>query len=176
MSILSLRDDMKDALAAGVSDFAAVYTHGGRFDLDELKRWAVKSPCALIGPLNISEVRMEGGQTVAAIDWGCYIVAKDTPTMKRDAMALTLVGAALAVINPEQCWDDDDAHVPGLIKAQNLYGGKLDGNGVALWAITWTQALDINAFDASQLEDFLRYRENADVPTSEIAVDLPATE
>jgi hypothetical protein len=178
MSILSLRDTIKDTLATDINSLAKTYTHGGRFTEEELKRWAVQAPCAIVCATSVSDYTYEGGQCVAKVDWAIFILTKDAPPVKRDALALTLVEAVLGVVTPLQRWNDTSAHMPEGIKAPNLYSGKLDTTGIALWAVTWSQGYDINSFDASALDDFLTYTattqlsDNEDVPKADDLVEL----
>lgn len=183
MSLVMVREKMRQAIADGAQGLAQVDTHGGRFDADELKRWALKSPAVVVGALSVPEVMLEGGQRVAKVEWGAFILVQDTPKLKRSEGALVMLEAVIAVIHPGQRWDDADTKAPEQIKASNLYNGKgLDAKGVALWAVTWQQCHDINAFDMATLDDFLTYRsttqlsDDEDVPTAQDAVDLPAWE
>lgn len=178
MSLVTLREAIRSKLASEIQDVIGVHTHGGRFDADELARWTRIAPCAHVGILGIPTTELEGGQIVANVEWGAFIVTKDKPGVKRDEAALVLVEAFLNVIRPTQRWDDTNAHRPQNIKASNLYGGKLDSNGAAIWAITWSQSYDINAVDYSSLADFLTYHSTAklsddeDVPVGEDTVTL----
>ncbi len=182
MSLVSLRESIRCKLSDEVKDFAQVYTHGGRFDVEELKRWSVKAPCAVVGALGINSIDSEAGQPVALVEWGAFIVTKDTADLKRDVSALGLVEALLGIVTPLERWGDDAAHVPTAIKATNLYGGQLDKTGIALWMIGWTQGYDLNRFDLSTLDNFLTYNSTTsladaasdDTPSAEDTVSLTA--
>ncbi len=168
MSLVELRQSIKDTIESEVEGFAEVYLHGGRFDEAELKRWAVKAPSAVVGMLGIPSMDYDTGQLAAKVEWGVFIITKDTVDMKRDAAALVLVEALLGVVRPEQRWNDDAAHMPEQIKAQNLYHGTLDSKGVAIWAVTWTQSYDVNVFDWTKLDDFLTFNSVISVEDSEL--------
>lgn len=182
MSLSDLRDAVESALDANVKPLAAVHVHGGQFGLAELRRYAIHAPCAVLSLRSIPAVEYEGGQVVASIEWAVYLIARDAVNAKKDAIALSLVEAALGVITPEQRWGGEASHPPESIKAPNLYSGDLDKVGIAFWAITWTQKQDIQRVDVSELADFLRYRatttvegaEQDDTPKMDSAVDLPA--
>lgn len=158
MSLVTLRTAIRDTIDEEVEGLVNVDTHGGRFDLDEIKRWAKAAPCVVVGALGMPATEYEGGTTKATVEWGAFVVTRDTTEKKRDELALVLVEAVLGVVTYRQRWGDDYAHKPESIKATNLYGGRLDATGLALWAITWTQGYDINAFDISTLDDFLIYQ------------------
>lgn len=181
MSLLSLRDDVQRTIAQAVSGFAQVDTHGGRFDMDEIKRWAKRTPCCVVGILSVNSSEFDGTQVVANVEFGAFVVTKDQKDLKRDAAAIVMTDALFATVTPLQRFGADEAvHAPTDMAAANLYNGKLDQEGIALWAFTWTQGYDIARFDLALLSDFLRYRssiqisENPDTPTGDDAVDLPA--
>jgi hypothetical protein len=158
MSLVQLREDIKLKVKTECKGFADVDIHDGRFDEAELKRWAVRTPAVRIGILGIPEMSYDTGQLAAEVEWGAFIVTKDSATLKRGAAALVMVEALLGVVTPEQRWGDTAAHAPKDIKAANLYQGKLDQQGVAIWAVTWRQSYDVNVFDWTALDDFLTYQ------------------
>jgi hypothetical protein len=157
MSLLGLRTAVQTRLTAGVAGAVKVYVHGGRFTAEELKRYATQAPCLVVAVLDVLRDELQGSQTHVAVQLGCFIVARDKPQQLRDAVALTLVEAVLAVVRPEETWDDPDASAPEKIRAANLFDGKLDAHGVALWAVTWEQPYDLNVFDPSALAAFTKY-------------------
>lgn len=172
MSLLLLRDSIKDALKEGVKDFAEVYTHGGRVDLEELKRYALKAPCAIVAPLGIRRGTEEGNTLVADVVWGCYLLAKDSKAMLRNDWALMLLELAMSVIKPSQRWGDDAAEMIKELRAENLFSGSLDQLAVSLWVVTWAQGYDFNRFDSDTLDDFLTYK--ADYNLAEADDDIDA--
>jgi len=180
MSLLKLREQMRVTLQNGVKDLREVKTHGGRFDEAQLRAWGAHAPCAIVAALSVPTLEKQGGQVVADVEWGVFVVTKDTLSLKRDEAMLVLVPNVLAIVEPEQRWGNfEGAWCPENIKAMNLYGAKLDAMGVALWVVTWTQKQDINIINASDLADFLRVRgdfrlsEDPAVPTAGIQIDLP---
>lgn len=180
MSILAFRESIKTTVEGTLKTLAKVYTHGGRFDLDELKRWAVQAPCVVIAPLGIRAAYIEGGQSVADVQWGIFTVTRDLKTTTRDAAALTLVEGVLSLVKSDQRWGSDDAHAVEDVRGENLFTGKLDAQGIAIWGISWKQGIDINVFDVNALDDFLLYEstiqlsDDEDVPTSIDDVTLEA--
>lgn len=179
MSLLKLRESIRLSLQNGVKDLREATTHGGRFDEAQLRAWGAQAPCAIVAALGVPAIEKQGGQVTITVTWGVFIVTKDTLSLKRDEAMLVLVPNILTIVEPEQRWGFDGAWAPDDIKAENLYGAKLDAMGVALWAVTWTQKQDITIVNASDLADFLRVRgdfrlsEDPDVPTAGIQIDLP---
>lgn len=185
MTLVLLREKIKDTLKAEVSGIAEAYTHGGRFDQDELKRWGRISPCITVGVLDMPELSHEGATPVGTFEWGAFIVTKDEvkPERKRDVMGLLMLQKALQVITPTQRWDEDGPYAIENIKARNLYSGKIDGIGIALWVITWSHKYELTDFDINTLDNFLTAHadltpesDNADTPKTETTTTLPPFE
>lgn len=153
MSILQMRDQIAGAIKEAVPALRASTPHGGRFNLQELRRYAVSAPCILVACLGAPKITEEGSQLVAKLRWAAFVLARDTKGQSRGAEALLLVEALLGVIRGNR-WELEHAHRPESLRAENLYSGKLDTHGVALWAITWEQSLDLEVLDLSQLSDF----------------------
>lgn len=177
-AVLIQRTAICTALKNGVPELRAVTTHGGRFTEEELKRWGVNAPCAVVAAVGFDGIEREGGVLIADVSWATFLVTKDSLTAKRDEAALLLAVKLLQVITPEQRWDVEGTAEAMEIKAQNLFGSKLDGMGVALWAVTWQQKVDINTVNDDALADFLRVRGDFDIaeevatPEMGIAVDV----
>lgn len=171
MSLVTMRTAIQSTLSTNINKLAKVYTHGGRFDVDELKRWALQAPCAIVSALAVRDLHIESGQPVADLYWGCFIVTKDQVNSPRDVEALLILELALSTISPLQRFGVTEAHAPHDIRADNLFAGKLDQSGVAIWAITWRQGYDINPFDLTNLDDFLRFRADIDLATADDSVD-----
>lgn len=170
---------MRSTLATQVKELAQTYVHGGRFTTADVARWGKQAPCAIVAALNVRNSTLEGDVHTVNVQWGCFLLVTDRPNAPRDVLALTLIELLLGVIRPDQRWGDAQAHLPTEIRADNLYEPKLDASGAGLWAISWLQAYDVNAFDTSALDDFLRYRNTwgidadlDDTPQAEDAVDL----
>lgn len=130
---------MVDAIAA-LGIFASVTTHRGRVTLEEIKRYSMAAPCALVvvsggrGDTDTQVVASSRRLTV-------FIVVKNG-TVQSDAAALSLVDELIKLIHNNR-WGIDDAELPVSINDDNLYSAQLDAVGVALWAISWEQNLQL---------------------------------
>jgi hypothetical protein len=180
MTLLELRDAIKKTIEKAV-DPVNVYTHGGRLDVAELQRYALKAPCVVVTLLGVPGTTLEGGEPVATLEFGAFIVANDRPGVRRDALAISMLQQTLGVVRPDERWGDDEhVHIAEQIRAGNLFGGTTDQKGVAIWVVTWRQGYDINALDTGTLDDLLRINstieisEDEDVPTAEDQVTLEA--
>ncbi len=165
MILTELRDAMLTQIQAAVPSLKEVKPHGGRFSLEELKAASVRSPSVRVACLGFQDISAsDGGATVNAV-WGAFIIAGDQaePRLSRDSAALAIAGA-LSLLIPDNCWGKEEA-VDGAknVKAENLFSREIEKNGIALWAVTWRQDVDLAAEDLSGLDDFLRCHVDWDI-------------
>lgn len=116
--------------------------HGGRFDVQELKRLGTHAPAiylsAMAAPLN---GELGDGRRILRMQLTAFVVAKDAPGLSRDRAALNLVEALLLMI-PNNVWGlAGQCSFPQKISAQNLYSGALDKTRLALWGVSWQQGV-----------------------------------
>lgn len=157
MSLITLRDAIAAELAAAIPELKTCEGHGGRFDLQELRRVAAKAPAVFVACLGFGDAEEEG-DTTAELSWAAYVVTKDAPGKPRDEAALA-IAQALAVHIPGNRWGLDDAEGrPEGIRGQNLYSDRLDKQGVAMWAISWRQRMNLGgAVDSAELAAFVTF-------------------
>jgi hypothetical protein len=151
MSTLALRSAIVSAIDDGIPTLKTCQAHGGKFDLKELMRWAVQAPAVLVSVLG-GNIQREGGANVIDLRVAAFIVTPGSSASHRDAAVLTIVDA-IAALACNNAWDYSQASAPQNIKCENLYAGDIDQKGVALWAVTWTQNVDVGEIDASELDD-----------------------
>lgn len=175
-NLITFRQSVADAIKVSVTEAAAVHTHGGRFSKDDLDRYALKAPCIVVGITGVRQLDEDGGQAVAHLELVAVIVTIDKPKVDRDIGAIGLLQSTLAVVKPSQRFGDENAHPPEAIRGENLFTGKVDKLGVAMWAVTWRQKYDINVFDPNSLPDFLRYRGDIAVEDAELGDESPVME
>lgn len=172
MSFLSLRDSICARLKERVKDFVAVTTHGGRFDSEDLRRYATQAPCAIVGLLAVPAAEVEGGQVVVDLQWGIFLLGVDRKALRRDAVALGLVELTLGVVRAEETWDDPEVHMPDRIRADNHFSKVCDEQGVSLWSVTWRQRYDLVTLDVDALDDFMLYLSET-TPADAVLDDTP---
>lgn len=183
MSLLDLRERVRATLAEQITSFAEVRVHAGRFDLDETKRWAVKTPCASVAVLGVRSGEIEGTQVTVNVALGAFVFTSGIKgRVGHDDLALGLTSDVLRVVVSGQTWGDPSASASREVRAENLFSGKVDQQGVSLWAVLWLQPYDIDLADEATLDDFLRYRADWNLAPADAfvdaqdAVDLPAPE
>lgn len=155
MTLTGLRTSIIDSIAANISAFQTVQSHGGKFNSLELKRLALKSPAALVAVLG-GPLDREGTQAVGGVRLAVFIVTRGTSEDQRDSAALILVEAVAGLVS-ENKWAYADAKAPESMRIDNLYSGVIDRQGVALWSVSWVQRADLAIFDQADfdaLDDF----------------------
>lgn len=148
------------ALAADwlAADKAFLKLHGGRFDAAELERIEMKAPAVHAGCLAVASAREDYGAVLFDFRLAAAVLSRRTAKGEAagaqarrlaDRLCFELAGAQAW---PQACFEPEeldparadgsrhnDIGDPRDIRAANLYSGKLDGKGFALWAVTWTQ-------------------------------------
>ncbi len=144
MSLELLRTAVVDKIDELTPDAVHCDSHGGRFDLNELKRVSAKAPAVYVATLGFSNLKESSGTYEATVAWGAFIVAKDQPKkVKRDQVALSIVDM-LSLIIPGNNWDlEETLGSPERIQSDNLFSALVDKAGVAMWAITWRQHMQL---------------------------------
>ncbi|ROH88662.1 hypothetical protein ED208_12650 [Stagnimonas aquatica] len=148
MDLPSYRAGLVTAIKAIVPDKVAVQAHPGRFDLAQLKTYALKAPCVLVALLNLP---LAGGAMVSGpIEAAAYLLTKNVRGASHDEANLRLSDGLLQVmalqgLNGVAC---------GGIRWGNLYNGALGDEGVSLSAIAFRQSLSLDMPEQGDLGDF----------------------
>lgn len=149
-TLLSMRSAIVSEITSEIPAFKSVAAFGGEFGLEDLLRYATKSPAARVGCMGFRS-SYEAGEYVLDVDWVIAIVTRDTATKRGDQL-LTLAQAINKVVTAND-WGCD-AKAPDGITGRNMFSGTLDKQGVALWVTAWTQRLEVDEYDLSTLDDF----------------------
>ena len=141
-----------EAIATGVReslpDLKTCTVHDGRFQAAELGRWSLRSPAVLIAWLGTPKTETPGvlwtdcDQQLAA-----FVVTRDRPGEPR-GKAARAIAASLLLLIPRARWGFSSAADIGSaeqLQARNMFSGAVDKEGIALWAVTWRQALRLEA-------------------------------
>jgi hypothetical protein len=154
VSLIDVRKEIAKHYAVALPA-VRVEEHGGRMDLEEIKRWATGAPALIVACLGVPSVSVEGGMTVAEASWAVCILTRNVPGEFKDVASMALVGAVLAGL-PTQRWAGTASKMPKNIRADNAYSSTLDKLGVSLWLISWQQAVDLPETTYAELADLLR--------------------
>lgn len=155
----------------------AVIEHGGPFNLDEIKRVAVRAPALVVACLGVPSLEVNGSVAVAQAAWAVFCVAKDDRQNARDIKGLLLAESVLVELPYRSTWNDTASKAPENIAGVNLYSSKLDAEGICLWACRWRQNVDLERNTTQTFEDFDTFYAtyvigDADAPITEDSVDL----
>jgi len=155
MNILELRTGAKNTIAAAMTD-VTVSTHGGEYSLDAIRRYASKAPSVVISILGCDTDKSPLVTFAGLARMSAFVFDRSHANNPRGDSALNLVTLLLRVLaTPGQFWGLDGClSAPQDIRARNLYTPDLDGVGVALWAVSWGQLVDLTNDDEAELDDF----------------------
>ncbi|BCS94613.1 hypothetical protein DSLASN_02450 [Desulfoluna limicola] len=139
---MSLNDLLKAVCAEFKSHFPSLRTcepHGGRFDLQELKRISTKAPAVFVAILGTGKVKEVGsGEVDIPVSLAAFVVTKTEGKLPCAESALNVAEGLLTRI-PGSNWACDGVFGADPATAKNLYSGTIASKGVAMWAVTWTQ-------------------------------------
>jgi hypothetical protein len=181
MSLDALRTAITAVIDTATPEAVTCAPHGGRFDVAELRRISAKAPAIFIAVLGFNDLAESSGSYEATISWAAFVVTRDKAGVLRDIAALNLVNA-LALIVPGNTWGLEAAiGTPDGVRSDNLFSATVDKAGVAMWAISWRQRMQLGqAITDAELatldlfETFdARYPVEDDAPEAEDLVSLP---
>lgn len=158
MNLGDLREIICGVLQTEIAELKTCEPHGGRFNIDELKRVCAKAPAVFVSMLSAGRVNADNGGTNAVINFAVYVVTKRTSRVSEDQLVLNLVQKLIQILARQQWGLDESEKEPENIKAQNLFSQKVDRQGVAMWGITFSQQFDLGGqIDLNALADFNEY-------------------
>ena len=155
---------VRDEIKAWLPDLKTCAVHDGRFDLPEVKRFAVKAPAVLVACLGTVSVEDRGDEGIESLRlWAAFVLTRSTPGLLRGEAARNLVdNLELLILRGYYVTNDQGVVITdpitgartlanrwGLrgigpaeqVRSQNLYSASTDKDGVSLWAVTWRQKL-----------------------------------
>ena len=144
-----MANDLHDALLAVTAGIEAaladstidVDDHPGRFSDEELKRVVRKRRAVRVAIEKLPQMSVTGpGKVRVSLLFSAVVVCADTPGASRHHSALTITQAIVEAL-PHQRWNTDylGPVLPQSIRADNLYSGAIDNQGVAMWGVSWQQ-------------------------------------
>jgi len=173
-----VRQAIVAALARALGPSVTVEAHGGRFDRAELARYSKRAPAVLVAAMGMPRVE-ERPRARPAVQFAAFVMCRDAPGAPRDTQALTLTEALVRLV-PGNTWEQGNAQRPEQVSAENLYSGEIDRLGIAMWAVSWRQVINLSTLrDASELADFATYHGThhvGDGPDTESHLELPTEE
>lgn len=111
--------------------------HPGRFDLEEIKRMAVRTPGVRVALLGVLPRQ---GDEHLDLDLAAFILTSDAKGLPRHRAAQTIMARIILEMR-DRSWGDECFGPGVLVDARNLYDGKHASRGIALWAVRWRQGV-----------------------------------
>lgn len=152
-----VRDRIVAELARRMTAVRSVEAHGGTFDLDEVKRFALAAPAVRVAMLGLGRVSRYGtGELLAPVNFAAVCVARDEAkagvgVIPKDIGCAAIAAQAALIVDGNRWGWSAEPGAPGMVgapddlQAENLYSGQIDKTGVALWQVTWTQTIRLGA-------------------------------
>ena len=133
------------ALATKLGASVDVDSHGGTFDLEEVKRFATKAPAVRVAIVGVGRgSRYADGRWRLPVRFSAVVFTRDSATgggvSPRDSAALLLASAVELAIASNR-FGLADAFQPEDVEARSEYSGRVDTLGVALWQVTWSSGI-----------------------------------
>jgi phage gp37-like protein len=138
MRLRIYREAVVAGLRAALPALRDVQPHGGRFNLDELKRYSVNAPAARVAFAGMKPVELDdAGRIIGPLHMAVYLI---TAGRDGDGLLLDLIEDAAAVIRLNQ-WGLRDISAARIDAIENLYSSGAEAQGVYLAGITFEQQL-----------------------------------
>ena len=162
-----------------VGKIQTVERHVGRFDTPaEVKRWLSNRDGGVrVAALRTSGNEVIGGRLIGLVDFVAYIFTADQFGYPRDARAEVIAGKLVNSLVrksvPTSAYEKASN-----VRSDNLYSGKIDELGVAIWTVTWSQKWRLDEeLDLTTLDEFRTFGLTGEVaegaPTIDGEVKLP---
>jgi len=138
MRLRTYREAVVSGLRAALPALRDVQPHGGRFNLDELKRYSVNAPAARVAFAGMKPVGLDNaGRIIGPVNMAVYLI---TAGRDGDAVLLDLIEDATAAIRLNQ-WGLSDISAAKVETIENLYSSGAEAQGVYLAGITFEQQI-----------------------------------
>lgn len=151
-SLLVARTAYLSALSTDASlEGVQVYSHGGEFDLAQLKAYSRQAPCVVLALLKFSPT-IQAGIVTCTAKWGLVAITKnDAAATRRAESVIELTEKAVKVLLRVFA-GEAAAQRPKDMQAVNLFSAALDQVSIAMWGVEFTQYLDlVETFDSDDL-------------------------
>lgn len=162
-----------------VGKIQTVERHVGRFDTPaEVKRWLSNRDGGVrIAALRTSGNEVIGGRLIGMVDFVAYIFTADQFGYPRDARAEVIAGKLVNSLVRKAAPTSAYERASN-VRSDNLYSGKIDELGVAIWTVTWSQKWRLDEeLDLTTLDEFRTFGLTGEVaegaPTIDGEVQLP---
>lgn len=147
-ALVEMQAKVVATVKALMPDLKECKAHPGRFTRQELEKFSVRSPSVHVAIPSIRNPSSSDGQLECSVKTVLVLTAKNTvgennKAVNRSDAALNMVAAILAAL-PTATLGAGIGPTED-IAADNLYDGGDNKQGVAMWAIHWTNTIILSA-------------------------------
>lgn len=149
MSLDTILDDMASVLQTKLPELTRASLFGGRMDIEEMRRHSKGLPAAFVACTATRDGSMQYGKFACRGLFVVIIAVRSRPEgqavpQDRAHNIVRLLSRALKAVASAKNWGNAEVtSVPAKVASTNPYSTKADENGLALWAITWEQDLEL---------------------------------
>jgi hypothetical protein len=160
-----------------IDKVSEITRHVGRFDKpDEIKNWMSRKDGGIrIAALRVRNIDQSAGQMTGDVDLVAYVFCTEQFGYSRDQRAEVIAGRLAKLLLANKGVPTANKKAESL-NMDNLYSGDVDGLGLAIWSVSWTQnwVLD-NPLTADDLDDFVTMHATAEIAHGAPTMDSDIT-
>lgn len=152
MILRVFREAVRVWVEANIADFNEVVSHGGIFNLNELKKYSRKSPFCAVTVMATKPM----DDLSSPVQVVLYVVTKDQgQERERSDIALDLVSSLLSKLPAAEFNFPAAETFPLKTSSKNLYTRDADNANFAIWAVSFFCNVDMDDFDSDALEELM---------------------
>ncbi|MCW4628280.1 MULTISPECIES: hypothetical protein [Marinomonas] len=160
-----------------IDKVSEITRHVGRFDKpDEIKNWMSRKDGGIrIAALRVRNIDQSAGQMTGDVDLVAYVFCTEQFGYSRDQRAEVIAGRLAKLLLANKGVPTANKKAESL-NMDNLYSGDVDGLGLAIWSVSWTQnwVLD-KPITAADLDDFVTMYATAEIADGAPTMDSDIT-
>jgi hypothetical protein len=160
-----------------IDKVSKITRHVGRFDKpNEIKNWmSGKDGGIRIAALRVRNIDQSAGQMTGDVDLVAYVFCTEQFGYSRDQRAEVIAGRLAKLLLANKGVPTANKKAESL-NMDNLYSGDVDGLGLAIWSVSWTQnwVLD-KPLTAADLDDFVTMHATAEIAHGAPTMDSDIT-
>ena len=128
---------------AAAPELVTCKARAGALAASDLKDLGMRSPAVVVSWLEARPGKERAGPA-PSFDLGmaAYVIAKDSLGLDREAVAAAIATRLLALV-PGRTWGRREAGEACGVRLQSLASQGTRREGIALWAVTWTQPITL---------------------------------
>lgn len=159
MSLSTILEAIKVSLATALPELKSARVVGGLFSLADKQREAVPLPAAFVSCQGTDGARVVGEDVVTTAHFAVVVVATDAhaanvaPMHRTNAIA-DLGGRTVRAVALGSDWGDGEVtSAPTDVTSRNKYTPEANGKSLAMWAVTWSQNVQLKPSAPAELDD-----------------------